>query len=86
MYNPLFFIFYWISFVGPPTTAKQFIVTQAPMVNTVGDFWRMMWEVRVGVVVVLTLEEEGVLWWPEEGDRKVYPLVVDGDWEEGTVQ
>ena len=37
----------------------------------------------MSVVVMLTLEEEGIVWWPEEGDKLTYPLVVDGDWEEG---
>ncbi len=64
--------------MGPSTSPKQFIVTQAPIPSTFGDFWRLVWEHRVGVVVVLTREEEVGDWWPEEGDEHSYSLVVDG--------
>lgn len=37
----------------------------------------------MGVVVILTMEEEVTGWWPEEGEQLSYPLVVDGIWEEG---
>ena len=40
----------------------------------------------MGVVVVLTLEEEGLVWWPEEGESQSHPLVVDREWEEGKVE
>ena len=66
------------SYVGPPTSPRQFIVTQAPIPSTFGDFWRLIWEQRVGVVVVLTREDEVDDWWPEEGDGHAYSLVVDG--------
>ena len=39
---------------------NMYIVTQGPMRNTVNDFWRMIWEKQVEVVVMLTkIEERG---------------------------
>lgn len=32
----------------------------------------------MGVVVVLTRDEEVDSWWPEEGEQHSYSLVVDG--------
>lgn len=55
-------------------------MTQAPIPSTFGDFWRLVWEQRVGVVVVLTREEEVDPWWPEEGEQDSYSLVVGGKW------
>lgn len=66
------------SFVGHPSSPRQFIVMQAPIPNTNGDFWRLIWEQRVGVVVVLTQEDEVDTWWPEEGEQHSYSAVVDG--------
>lgn len=66
------------SYVGPAFSPKRFIVTQAPIPSTFGDFWRLVWEQRVGVVVVLTRGQEADDWWPEEGDEHSYSLVVQG--------
>ena len=39
-----------------------YIATQGPMPSTVNDFWRMLWEQRSTVVVMLTdLRENGVV-------------------------
>ena len=36
------------------------MITQGPMKETVGDFWRMVWEFKSAAIVMLTqLEEDG---------------------------
>ncbi len=39
--------------------ASTYIATQCPQDITVGDFWQMVWEQEVGVVVMLTGLVEG---------------------------
>nr|XP_040019114.1 tyrosine-protein phosphatase non-receptor type 5 [Gasterosteus aculeatus aculeatus]XP_040019115.1 tyrosine-protein phosphatase non-receptor type 5 [Gasterosteus aculeatus aculeatus] len=47
-----------------------YIATQGPTVNTVGDFWRMVWQERSPIVVMITnLEEKNekcAEYWPED--------------------
>jgi netrin-G3 ligand len=48
------------SFVDGYRRRDAFIVTQSPLVNTVNDFWKMIWEQNCYCIVMLTpLEEEG---------------------------
>lgn len=35
-----------------------YIATQGPTVNTVGDFWRMVWQERCPIIVMITNIEE----------------------------
>ena len=39
-----------------------YIATQAPLEDTRGDFWRMVWEQQSRVIIMLTdLEEQGLV-------------------------
>ena len=72
------------SYVGVPGDAGgRLIVTQAPLTNTIGDFWRMVWEQRAGSVVVMATEEEE-RWWPQgQGASQRHSLVIGRSWAEG---
>ncbi|XP_058130941.1 tyrosine-protein phosphatase non-receptor type 7 isoform X2 [Dasypus novemcinctus] len=49
---------------------KVYIATQGPMPNTVADFWEMVWQEEVSLIVMLTQLREGkekcVHYWPTE--------------------
>ncbi|KAF3826012.1 hypothetical protein GH733_006126 [Mirounga leonina] len=56
---------------------KVFIATQGPMINTVNDFWQMVWQEDSPVIVMITKlkekNEKCVLYWPEK--RGIYGKV-----------
>ncbi|XP_039615845.1 receptor-type tyrosine-protein phosphatase R [Polypterus senegalus] len=56
---------------------KAFIATQGPMINTVNDFWQMIWQEDVPIIVMITKlkekNEKCVLYWPEK--RGIYGKV-----------
>ena len=52
-------IFYFL--ISPPQGYQQreaFILTQAPLENTIQDFWRMLWEYEVISVVMISSAKE----------------------------
>ncbi|KAL1955380.1 hypothetical protein VTO42DRAFT_8600 [Malbranchea cinnamomea] len=52
---------------------KRYIATQAPLPETFNDFWRVVWEQDVRVIVMLTAETEGA-------QLKCHPYWVSGDY------
>ncbi|KAJ3647523.1 hypothetical protein Zmor_019395 [Zophobas morio] len=53
---------------------KAFIATQAPLASTVHDFWYMIWQENVKIIVMLTeIEENGRVksekYWPEDNSH-----------------
>ena len=71
------------SYVGRPGNSHGYIVAQAPTDSTVSDFWRMIWEHGVHVVVALSNDtpEECAHYWPWKIDEpEEYELVISGSW------
>jgi len=68
---------------GIHTNSKHcYIATQAPKAETVKDFWRMVWEQNVCILVMLTnLEEKGKtkanLYWPKSGSKNYGNITVN---------
>ena len=51
------------SFVDGYMMRRAFIATQAPIPDTIPDFWRMIWEQESSTVVMLSKEtESGKVW------------------------
>lgn len=61
------------SFITSEYSDKRYIATQAPIPDTFTDFWRVVWEQDVRLVVSLTAEVE-------RGQVKCHPYWVSGDY------
>ncbi|TRY59645.1 hypothetical protein DNTS_027387, partial [Danionella cerebrum] len=60
------------SYIDGYRVKNKFIAAQGPKPETVGDFWRMVWEQKCATVVMLTntrerKEEKCYQYWPEQG-------------------
>jgi tyrosine-protein phosphatase non-receptor type 14/21 len=49
------------SFVNVPyqDTTHHYIIAQGPLEHTCADFWQMVWEQRIQIIIMLTIEWEG---------------------------
>ncbi|XP_067111119.1 receptor-type tyrosine-protein phosphatase zeta, partial [Osmerus mordax] len=67
------------SYVMGHHQSREFILTQTPLVSTVSNFWRMVWDHNVRVIVALPdthtqVEEEPWVYWPS----KDQPISCEG--------
>ncbi|KAN0025631.1 hypothetical protein ACTFIU_008511 [Dictyostelium citrinum] len=68
---------------------KQFICTQGPLPNTIADFWRMVWENRCRIIVMLSRESENCRikcdrYWPEQIGGEQFSIYGNGNEVFGT--
>eukprot|EP01103_Thecamoeba_quadrilineata_P019689 TRINITY_DN8089_c0_g1_i1.p1 TRINITY_DN8089_c0_g1~~TRINITY_DN8089_c0_g1_i1.p1 ORF type:complete len:334 (+),score=52.76 TRINITY_DN8089_c0_g1_i1:124-1125(+) len=68
-----------LSATGRPS--QIYICCQAPLLNTFTDFWRMIWQKKCPVIVMLTrlIEHRVVkadLYWPEENEAEEYGKIL----------
>jgi receptor-type tyrosine-protein phosphatase eta len=69
------------NFVGCENFRRNYILTQAPLPNTVNDLWRMVWQEKVPVIVCLTKLNEGEVqkahkYWPDDGQTMQYGKII----------
>ncbi|XP_029001392.1 receptor-type tyrosine-protein phosphatase C isoform X2 [Betta splendens] len=66
------------SFIDGYKEPKKYIAAQGPKEETVGDFWRMIWEQQSSIIVMVTRCEEGnrvkcAQYWPSpERETEIY--------------
>jgi len=65
------------NYVGCEKLRRRYILTQAPLPNTMNDLWRMVWQEKVPVIVCLTKLSEGEVqkahkYWPDEGQTMLF--------------
>ncbi|XP_064386146.1 uncharacterized protein LOC135334769 isoform X3 [Halichondria panicea] len=69
------------SYVDGFDKPNKFIASQGPLPNTLVDFWRMMWQERPPIIVMLTnLKENNKIkcqqYWPDSGSVNYGPFTV----------
>lgn len=73
------------NFVDDESGERAYIATQAPVADTLHDFWRMVWEHKVGIVVMLTSPNdcEVAEYWPPNPRESAQAGSVRVSWEAG---
>ncbi|NXE70700.1 PTN7 phosphatase, partial [Calcarius ornatus] len=71
---------YITGYAGRP---REYIATQGPLLNTVSDFWQMVWQEEAPLIVMITelqeRKEKCVHYWPEkEGTYGPFSIHVQG--------
>lgn len=56
--NTFYSVYVYTCVQGYGDEERAYIATQGPTVNTVGDFWRMVWQERSPIIVMITNLEE----------------------------
>ncbi|XP_033729638.1 receptor-type tyrosine-protein phosphatase epsilon-like [Pecten maximus] len=61
------------NYIDSVRKTAEYVATQGPRPGTVNDFWRMIWQLRTGKIVMLTNIIEGGRpkcdkYWPDEGE------------------
>jgi len=69
------------NFVGCENFRRNYILTQAPLPNTMNDLWRMVWQEKVPVIVCLTKLSEGDVqkahkYWPDDGQTMEFGNII----------
>lgn len=64
------------SYISGYSREKEYIAAQGPLPNTSSDFWRMIWQEKVSIIVMLTQCREKEMnkcdnYWPVEKDKKL---------------
>ncbi|XP_056002085.1 uncharacterized protein LOC125663226 isoform X2 [Ostrea edulis] len=68
------------NYIDGPNRKKEYIAAQGPRPNTLKDFWTMIWQENVSVIVMLTNLKEGdkikcSQYWPDRNKHISYGIV-----------
>ncbi|XP_072173149.1 receptor-type tyrosine-protein phosphatase epsilon-like [Diadema setosum] len=74
--------YYNASYISSFDRDRAYIASQGPNTASLDDFWRMVWQKRVRVIVMLTNLEEGmrvkcIQYWPEETNECIAYGAID---------
>ena len=65
------------SFLQGYNDRNEFILTQHPLEDTIGDFWRLIWDYNIRTVVMLSQDDPQAgfpQFWPDKGDKLQYEV------------